>query len=117
MFPYDSALSAAVGRRAETVAAVLDCMHTIDSLCVDGDGLKWFNWLYLQVTTAVEARIAAGEFGDREWLSTLDVQFAQIYFDALGAALSGGSCSGCWQALFTCRSTSSIARVQFAMAG
>jgi hypothetical protein len=117
MFPYDPVLVAAVRRPAATVADVLGCMRTIDATCVDGDGLKWFNWLYLQVTAAVEARIASGGFSDPAWLSELDVQFAKLYFTALGASLSGGSCPSCWQVLFDCRSTAGIARIQFAMAG
>ena len=117
MFPYDPVLVAAVRRPAVTVADVLGCMRTIDATCSEGDGLKWFNWLYLQVTAQVEARIAAGGFSDPAWLSALDVQFAQLYFTALGASLSGDSCSSCWQALFDCRNTAGIARIQFAMAG
>ena len=35
------------------------------------DGLKWFNWLYLQVTQAVEARVGAGAFHDPEGLPSL----------------------------------------------
>jgi hypothetical protein len=49
---------------------------------MDGDGLKWFNWLYLQVTQAVEARVASGGFADPAWLAQLDVQFAHLYFSA-----------------------------------
>jgi len=117
VFPYDPILLASVRRPAATVADVLGCMRTIDATCVEGDGLKWFNWLYLQVTAAVEARIAAGGFSDTAWLSALDVRFAQLYFTALDASLSGGSCASCWQALFDCRRTTGIARIQFAMAG
>ena len=117
MFPYDPVLVAAVRRPILTVADVLGCMRTIDATCVEGDGLKWFNWLYLQVTAAVEARIAAGGFSDPAWLSALDVQFARLYFTALGASLSGGPCSTCWQVLFDCRNRTGIARIQFAMAG
>jgi hypothetical protein len=51
-FPYDPALTAAVQTPPQTVADVQQTMQTIDAICVDGDGLKWFNWLYLQVTQA-----------------------------------------------------------------
>jgi hypothetical protein len=96
---------------------VLGLLQTIENTCVDGDGLKWFNWLYLQVTQAVEARASAGGFNDPAWLSELDVQFAQLYFNALHAALSGAPCPGCWQVLFSCRNQNKIARIQFALAG
>lgn len=117
MFPYDSALLAAVQSPANSVGDVLGIMRTIDATCIDGDGLKWFNWEYLQVTAAVEARIAGGGFIDPTWLSELDVQFARLYFRALEAALTGAPCPSCWQALFTRRDQTPIARIQFALAG
>src|ERR1700736_1189152 len=92
-------------------------MESIDVTCIDGDGLKWFNWLYLQVTKAVENRIALQGFSDPAWLAELDVQFARLYFGALEAELSGQPTPGCWRALFTSRSQTLIARVQFALAG
>ncbi len=83
MFPYDPALLKVVQSVPNSVAEVLAMMQNIEAICADGDGLKWFNWLYLQVTTAVEARIAAGGFADPAWLAELDVQFARFYFGAL----------------------------------
>jgi hypothetical protein len=95
----------------------MQTMATIDAACVEGDGLKWFNGLYLQVTQAVEHRIAAGGFNDPAWLAELDVQFARLYFSALSAALQGTECSGCWRAMFDVRSNTRLARIQFALAG
>ena len=92
-------------------------MRTIDATCVDGDGLKWFNWLYLQVTEAVETRVASAGFTDAGWLAQLDVQFARLFFSALESALSGQSCPRCWQALFSSRDRIAVARIQFALAG
>jgi hypothetical protein len=96
---------------------VLQLLGTIDETCADGDGLKWFNWLYLQVTQAVENRVASGGLTDPAWLSELDVQFAKLYFNALSAALTGEPCPGCWGAMFSCRNQDKIARIQFALAG
>jgi hypothetical protein len=92
-------------------------MQIIEATCVDGDGLKWFNWLYLQVTRAVEARIDSGGFADSAWLAQLDVLFARLYFGALESALSGQPSPSCWQALFACRNRAAVARIQFALAG
>jgi hypothetical protein len=117
MFPYDQTLLATVQAVPNSVADVLKIMQAIEAICVDGDGLKWFNWLYLQVTNAVETRIAAGGFTDPAWLAELDVQFARLYFGALASSLSGQSTPGCWQALFENRSQAKIARIQFALAG
>jgi len=117
VFPYDPALTAAVQTPPQTVADVRQTMQTIDAICVDGDGLKWFNWLYLQVTLAVETRIADGGFHDPVWLAELDVQFARLYFDALKADLQARAVPACWRSLFDVRANERIARIQFALAG
>lgn len=117
MFPYDAALLAAVRTPLHSVADVVQTMQIIQATCLDGDGLKWFNWMYLEVTRAVEQRIACGGFTDRAWLAELDVQFAHLYFAALESALSGQRTPSCWQILFEHRNESAIARIQFALAG
>lgn len=117
MFSYDSDLLAAVEAAPQSIADVLGTMQRIESLCVDGDGLKWFNWLYFAVTQAVETRVSAGSFGDLAWLAALDVQFAGYYFAAIRSSLSGAPTPGCWQALFAQRDCTAVARIQFAFAG
>ena len=101
MFPYDPVLLDAVRPIPQTIDDVLHIMERIETICVDGDGLKWFNWLYRQVTHAVEARVASAALADPAWIAALDVQFAMLYFGALRAALSGQPTPGCWQALST----------------
>lgn len=117
MFPYDAALLATNQATPQSIAGVLQTLQAIDTTCIDADGLKWFNWLYLQVTQAVEAQVAGGGFTDPAWLAQLDVQFAGLYFSALKSYLSGEATSACWQVLFTGRSQGTIARIQFALAG
>jgi len=117
MFPYDAALLAAVETAPQSIAGVLQTLRAIDTACAAADGLKWFNWLYLQVTQAVEARVDAGGFADGAWMAELDAQFASLYFSALKASLSGQPAPGCWQVLFQSRGQSAIARIQFALAG
>jgi hypothetical protein len=117
MFAYDAQLAAAAQAPPQSIPGVLQLLQTIDNTCVDGDGLKWFDWLYLQVTQAVETRVAAGGFNDSAWLAELDVQFAKLYFNALNAALTNAACPGCWAAMFSCRDQNRIARIQFALAG
>ena len=58
-----------------------------------------------------------GGFSDPQWLAQLDVCFARLYFEALRNFLSGRDTPGCWSALFARRNETSIARVQFALAG
>lgn len=117
MFPYDPMLLAAVKTSPQSVDDVLHTMQSIDSKCIEGDGLKWFNGLYLQVTQAVQSRIASGGSSDPQWLAGLDVQFARLYFGALASALSGQAAPECWQVLFNSRTQVLIARIQFALAG
>jgi hypothetical protein len=117
MFPYDPAIVAAVQNAPQTIADVLRALHTIDGICENTDGLKWFNGLYLSVTEAVENRVNAGGFADAEWLAQLDVQFARLYCSTVQAALTGGPCPGCWAAVFAVRNDVRIARIQFALAG
>ncbi len=117
MFPYDPTLLAAVTATPESIDEVVQIMRVIGETCTDGDGLKWFNGLYLQVTQAVQSRIASGGFSDPQWLAGLDVQFARLYFGALASSLSGQTTPDCWQAVFTSRSQTLIARIQFALAG
>jgi len=117
VFPYDLTVLSAASTRPNSIAGVIEIMQTIDATCVDYDGLRWFNWLYLQVTNAVGTRVAAGGFTDPSWLAGLDVQFASLYFGALAAHLSGQSAAECWQAMFERRNQPAIARIQFALAG
>jgi hypothetical protein len=117
MFPYDPQILAAVETAPQDIPQVLATMNAIAAVVDDGDGLKWFNWLYLEVTQAVEARVAGGGFSNAAWLAELDVQFASLYFAALRDALAGQAAPGCWKALFARRAEVEIARIQFALAG
>jgi hypothetical protein len=117
MFPYDPAILAAVQVKPQNIADVFKTMQTIDANCADEDGLKWFNWLYMTVTEAIENKVAGGGFNDPVWLSELDVLFARLYFDAVAGELSGGSCPECWKAMLSVRDQIKIARIQFALAG
>lgn len=117
MFPYDPELEKALATSPQTIAQVLAVMQTLDGLMGEDDGLKWFNWLYMEVTNAVEQRTAQGGFEDTRWLSELDVQFARLYFDALALWLAGETAPGCWTVVFDRRRDTSVARIQFALAG
>jgi Family of unknown function (DUF5995) len=96
---------------------VLNILNGIDMTCEDGDGLKWFNWIYFAVTRAVEAKVTAGGFNDGPWLAELDVKFATLYFNALQGTLTGAAVPGSWAAMFSHRDEPEIARIQFALAG
>jgi len=122
MFPYDASLAVAVATPPQSIADVIRIMEAIESTCEDGDGLKWFNWLYLSVTRAIDAGVSSSgsagpAFIDPGWIAALDVEFAGLYFSALKSSLAGAATPGCWQALFDARSQTLLARIQFAFAG
>ncbi len=105
-------------RPAAAVAEVLQMLADIDQLLADTDGLKWFNHLYLAVTTAVRDAIATGTFNDAPWLSQLDVVFANLYFDALGmGAVDVSAAPSAWRPLLAARQDPGLAKIQFALAG
>jgi len=117
MFPYDPLLSTTVASTPQSITDVLRALEAIQTICEDSDGLKWFNWLYLQVTLAVKKRVDSGGLTDPVWLTKLDVQFASLYLNALESSLLGNKTPDCWQTLFTSRNQTRVARIQFAMAG
>lgn len=117
MFAYDAELASALIEPPASIAEVLSIMQTIDTLTVDGDGLKWFNWLYFQVTQAVASRLDAGGFADGAFLAGLDVQFARLYFNALRDSLADATVPDCWNTLFSRRNDTRLARIQCALAG
>ncbi len=122
MFPYDASLVAAASASPQTVADVVQILESIQAICADGDGLKWFNGLYLEVTQAVQARCQSAEtgaegFANPAWIAALDVRFAGFYINAVKSSLSGAATPGCWQAMFAVRNVPTIARIQFALAG
>jgi hypothetical protein len=101
-----------------TIADVLAVMHAIDGLLPPGDGLKWFNLLYMTVTQRVDSSPPTGGWEDPAWLTRLDVVFASFYFTAIADWLTDpASVAGSWKALFAARFSPGIERIQFALAG
>ncbi|HEX4947381.1 MAG TPA: DUF5995 family protein [Blastocatellia bacterium] len=94
----------------DTIADVIRVMRQIDAALPDNDGLKWFNLLYLKVTESVLN--VTEEWEDAAWLTSLDVVFAQLYFNALRLPTSRA-----WRPLLQARRRAGIAPIQFALAG
>lgn len=115
--PIDDQLRTILAVPAGTVPDVIARMQAMDAVLPETDGLKWFNWLYLQVTLAVETSIPTRSWNDPAWLTSLDVNFANLYFDALRNYLNASPTPGCWRVLFDARQAPYRARIQFAIAG
>jgi hypothetical protein len=117
--PLDQQLLPIVhGATPSTISDVIAIMQKIDSLLPSGDGLKWFNKLYLMVTDEVDTHPPAGGWHDATWLTHLDVVFANFYFTAIANFLNGTpDLPRSWAALFEARFRPGIDRIQFALAG
>jgi hypothetical protein len=101
-----------------TIEQVIAVMQGLDAALLPGDGVKWFNLLYLRVTQGVYARPPATGWANKAWLTRLDITFAQLYFDALTTwSTSPATVPRAWAALFAARGRQDIERVQFALGG
>ena len=82
------------------------------------DGLAYFNQMYHLVTDAVDQDISAQAFGDAAWITALDVTFGNLYLDAVRASLTNpATVPRAWAALFERRDDTTLAPLQFALAG
>lgn len=101
----------------DPIAAVLARMTAIASEFPPDDGVARFNHLYLEETVAVDTATRAAGFEDPEFISALDVAFADRYLAAVDASRAGTPVPRSWAPLFTSRSDPRIAPIQFALAG
>jgi uncharacterized protein DUF5995 len=62
----------------------------LESLQAARDPRRFFHATYQRTTIAVAERLRAGGFDDPGWVERWDVAFADLYLDALAAALAGG---------------------------
>ena len=101
-----------------SIDEVIAIMQAIDHDLPDSDGVKWFNRLYLRVTTSVGSAVGTRTFNDTPFMTTLDVVLANLYFSALAAGSADVKrAPSAWRPLLEARNQSGIARIQFALAG
>jgi Family of unknown function (DUF5995) len=106
------------GPPVTSVDEAIERMQEIEAALPTADGLACFNRMYLEVTQDVNDRIGQGYFSDPEFLTTLDVVFANIYFDAVDAVVvEPHALPVAWQPLLEARSRPDIYPIQFALAG
>jgi hypothetical protein len=99
-----------------TIDDVIGTMRAIDARLPDSDGVKWFNFLYLEVTKAVQA----DRSGWKDWpfLQQFGVVFAGLYFDAVASwEREPTRTPHAWRPLLRARNDRKLARIQFALAG
>jgi hypothetical protein len=106
------------GAPARSIDDAVALMTAIDRSLPDTDGVKWFNRLYLRVTEQVRGAVVVDSFSDPEFMAALDVDFANLYFDALARGEPRvEDAPAAWRPLLDCRHRPGIARLQFALAG
>ena len=72
----------------------------LESLQATGDQRRYFHATYQRTTIAVAGEIRRGGFTDAEWVERWDIAFADLYLDALQAALAGRRPARPWEAAF-----------------
>jgi hypothetical protein len=103
---------------ASTLQGAIAVMEQIDRSLPQRDGLASFNRMYLGVTRQVSARIEQGFFHNAEFLSALEVVFANMYFDAVNAMVTTpNAIPTAWRPLFEARARPDIYSIQFSLAG
>jgi len=107
-----------VDQPAATIDDVVARMTAIEQALQPTDGVRWFNHLYLRVTLGVRTAMAGQTFHDPQFLDRLDVTFANLYFDAVGAGdRDPNAAPPAWRPLLTSRSAPHVLPLQFALAG
>ena len=69
-------------------------------LQAEGDQRRYFHATYQRTTVAVAEQIRRGGFADPGWVERWDIAFADLYLDALEAALAGRRPSRPWEIAF-----------------
>jgi hypothetical protein len=101
-----------------TIDEVISRMESLDAALLSNHGLKWFNLLYLLVTKEVKAHPSANGWNNEQWVTRLDVVFANFYFTAVANFLNHQAVPPkSWQVLFNAKHQAGIDRIQFALAG
>ena len=86
---------------ATTIDEVIRHLERIVSDAIDtGSPLGIFAQVYLHVTRKVKEGILAGRFEDGQRMETLDVVFANRYFEALQQYQDGVPCARSWKTAF-----------------
>lgn len=100
-----------------SVSAAIDNMKKIDASLPANDGLACFNRMYLDVTRDIEGKLKAQYFADPEFITKLDVTFANGYFNMVNHADQPSTVERAWRPLIKRRGKPGIEEIQFALAG
>lgn len=100
-------------KKLRSIPDVISLMQKLQEKLAEVDGLRWFNLLYLRVTEAINEE----NWADFEWMEALDVEFAKLYFQGIGACLKKNPQAPlAWRVLMD-RRFHKLKKVQYALAG
>lgn len=103
---------------AKTMDDVIARMREIAEALPAPDGVACFNRMYLEVTLGVAGQVQQEAFADADWITALDVVFANRYFAAVDALSSPATEQpAAWRPLLAARGNDDIEPIQFALAG
>ncbi len=106
------------GNAAATLDQAVARMVALEATFPVGDGVGYFNRLYLGVTRAVVERLRRGEFEQPPFLEHLAVLFSNAYFRALDDfEREPAAASRAWAPLIEARARKRVAPIQFVLAG
>jgi hypothetical protein len=101
-----------------SVPDVIARLRELEASSSRSDGVACFARLYREVTEGVAGGLGQHAFANDAFLERLDVDFAGLFFSALGAfERKPASVPPAWAPLFTERSRRGVAPLQFAFAG
>ena len=100
-----------------SVPGAITRMAAIEAALPATDGFACFNRMYLDVTKQVYSEIGQGFYADPTFMTELDVQFANLYFDAVDVAGDPAAVPLAWRPLAERRDDAGIESIQFALAG
>jgi uncharacterized protein DUF5995 len=99
---------------ARTVKEVAEALDRVQKRLPPTDGVKWFAWLYADVTRAIVRLFDEDELQTPEFMSELVVRFGNTF---IASVERPASAPRAWQPLFERRHDPGVAPLQFAMAG
>jgi Family of unknown function (DUF5995) len=99
---------------AQTVKEVADELKRIERELPRTDGVKWFAWLYADVTRAMVKLFDDGQLEAPEFMADLVVRFGGAFAASVARPQSAAPA---WRPLFERRHDRRVAPLQFAIAG
>lgn len=122
--PAQQEMLAAVATPPEDIAGVIERLKVVqkilDSLPPNpgANRVAAFNTLYLTITQEVADSLRGPEVTDPNWLETLDVEFARLYFQALAAwGVADANPADAWEVLFRRAHDESVTPMDAAVLG